>query len=87
MKGIMVLAVMLLAGCANYQSLEQLEAHALVSGDWSKVEQRERIIAKRNQRDANQCPRRLTRYCNLDFSRERCACVNRDQLRSLLNAY
>ena len=87
MKGILVLAMLLLTGCANYQSLEQLETHALVSGDWSKVEKRERIIAKRTQREATQCPRRLTKYCNLDFSSERCSCVDRDQLKALLNAY
>ena len=48
-KGIMILALLFAAGCSAYVPLEQLEAEALVTGDWSKVEQRERTIARLEQ--------------------------------------
>ena len=50
MKGMALLVLVLLGGCGTYTSLEQLEATAMLTGDWSEVEKRERIIARRNLR-------------------------------------
>ena len=48
MKGLMLLTLMMLTGCASLTPLEQLESEAMVSGDWSKVDRRERSIEMRN---------------------------------------
>ena len=45
-----ILAVLLLAGCAPIKSLEELKDEASVSGDWSEVERRERILKRRAER-------------------------------------
>lgn len=87
MKGIVVLTLILLAGCTSYQSLEQLETHALVSGDWSAVEERERIIAKREMRNDVQCEPGLTAICGLGIRRDRCTCVDRTTMRLLFSDY
>ncbi|MCH7538407.1 MAG: hypothetical protein IID57_11200, partial [Proteobacteria bacterium] len=44
--GILVLLLML-GGCAVVPTLEDLEDQALLTGDWSQVENRERTIARR----------------------------------------
>ena len=45
MKNIaVVLATCLLWACSSYSSLEELVAEAEQTGDWSKVEERERIL-------------------------------------------
>ena len=50
MRGIIVAALLILGGCSGYQTLEQLEDEALVSGDWSAVEKREELIAREIQK-------------------------------------
>ncbi len=50
MKCMGVLLLSFLIGCAPVATLEELEAQAYVSGDWSEVEKRERIIARREAR-------------------------------------
>ena len=82
-KGIIVLALILLTGCAGYTSLEQLEAQALVSGDWSAVERRERINARRNWYSNLRCPSGTIGYCELYLSANRCGCVDSRVIRSL----
>jgi hypothetical protein len=56
MKGIVILAFCVLAGCATGPTLEQLEADALMTGDWSLVEKREQQLRRRQMRAAYQCP-------------------------------
>ena len=87
MKGIIVAALLVLGGCSGYQTLEQLEEQALVSGDWSAVEKREELIARQAQRNGPECPRGFTAYCESGAFEQRCSCVNRNQLRSTLIAY
>ena len=45
-----VTMVVVLGGCGSYSTLEELEQEAMLTGDWSRVEQRERILAKRAMR-------------------------------------
>ena len=84
MKGIVLIGLLLLAGCSSMVSLEQLEAEALVSGDWSKVEQRQRIIERRNLRSSLACPPGKIGYCEVVARNERCKCVDNEVIRSLL---
>ena len=83
MKGIIILSLVLLAGCGTYTPLEQLEANALVSGDWSAVEQRERITARRNSGSGMQCPSDMIDFCVSAASGTRCQCVQPRVLKSL----
>lgn len=84
MKGITILLLVLLAGCASYTPLEQLEADALVSGDWSLVEKRERMIAWQKARQGGQCPDRAVNYCVVSFGEKKCECVSSTSFRSAL---
>ena len=83
-KGIMILALLFAAGCSAHVSLEQLEAEALISGDWSKVERRQRMIARRNLRSGISCPAGTIGYCELDVGEPRCSCVDNEVIRSFL---
>ncbi len=75
MKSIIILALCLLAGCTVGPTLEQLEAEALISGDWSAVERREAAIAKRRARNGPVCQAGLVAVCERYSSYERCSCV------------
>jgi len=75
-KGIItVLALIALAGCAGFVPMEELESRAFVTGDWSLVEQRERLIERRKLRSYMQCPPGYIGYCQEDFGRKGCSCV------------
>ena len=83
MKHIVILGLFLLAGCGSYPTLESLKAEALVSGDWSAVEQRERNIEKRRQRQGPTCPDDYIAFCKSGFSAERCVCARRQAFYSM----
>ena len=86
MKGIVVLALILLAGCAGVTPLEQLEAEALISGDWTAVERRERTIARRDSRKTH-CPPGTVGYCEVDFGTNACTCIKSGAMRSFIESY
>ena len=78
MKQLGMLGVLLLmVACAPMKSLEELEAEALQTGDWSLVEEREAIIAKRNARRPLQCPSGQVSVCEKSVGRYRCQCLGR----------
>ena len=78
MKQLVILGVLLLiAACAPMKSLEELEAEALQTGDWSLVEEREALIAKRESRRPLQCPGGAVSLCERSFGQYRCQCVGR----------
>ena len=83
MKGIIILVLVLTAGCAPMVPLEQLETQALLTGDWTAVEKRERIIAVRNRHSRIQCPPGTFAYCVTHIMDERCSCVSSKAIRSL----
>ena len=66
------------------QSLEQLERQAFLTGDWSAVEQRERLIARREARKGVQCPSGQVSYCEKRGALSRCGCVDHEELSSAL---
>ena len=86
MRGIVfVFALCVLAGCSTGPSLEELEAQALVTGDWSRVEQREARIARRKQRSGISCPPGSVGYCQPFMSEMNCSCVSQESVYSLLS--
>ena len=79
-----LLALCFVIGCAPVKSLEQLEAEASVSGDWSAVEKRERILARRAATTGPSCPEGYVSYCERFGGFERCGCVTRTSMREML---
>ncbi len=84
-KVLALLAALLLAGCGSMPSLEQLEDQAFISGDWSAVEKRERLIARRIAIQGPQCPAGLTAYCEKRGVQKRCGCVENAEMREMLS--
>jgi len=84
MKGILILALCLLAGCTVGPTLEQLESQALVTGDWSLVEKREAAIARRNTQPSINCPSGYIAYCETYRVRKPCSCVSQGFVLSLV---
>ena len=78
MKGLIgLVAILSLCACAEQKTLQQLEAEAVQSGDWSAVERREKRLAKlQARRDAN-CKPNQTLVCETLASGTRCYCVSK----------
>ena len=77
-------ACLLTVGCGNYATLEELEEQALITGDWSAVEARERYIAKRKARRAQNCPPGYMAYCESMMSKKKCTCINKEVMVGVL---
>ena len=79
MKVIGLLSLLFLVGCAPMKSMEQLEADAMVTGDWSAVEERERAIARKAERQGVKlnCPTGYVSFCQTYAGLDRCGCVSR----------
>ena len=77
MRGLIALgALLLLGGCAEMQTLEELEMLAAKTGDWSAVEKRER----RRARTAPICPAGYIAICESMGPMKRCGCMTQDDL-------
>jgi len=87
MRVILILAACVFAGCTAQPSLEQLERQALVTGDWSAVESRERSMQWRNLRVGIQCPNGFINYCETLMTTKRCSCVSNRAFNSLAFRY
>ncbi len=86
MKVLVLLGVLILTGCISAPTLEQLETQAFLTGDWSAVEERQRIIAKRAAHRAIQCPAGYVAFCEKRMGKYgRCGCVSNAQARALLS--
>ncbi|MDJ0939442.1 MAG: hypothetical protein QNJ00_06735 [Woeseiaceae bacterium] len=77
-------AALFLFGCAPSQTLEELEAQAAITGDWSAVEKRERIMARRDARRPPSCPAGTMSYCESSIGQLRCACVDKSTMRAAI---
>ncbi len=75
MKLILISVLLILAGCASGPTFEELQAEALITGDWSEVERREALKERRRQRQGPQCPSGYFSYCTQQLSLMRCTCV------------
>lgn len=82
-SAIIFIVIGLLAGCAAGPTLEELEARALVTGDWSLVEKREAQLARRN-RPTIHCPSGKVSYCESYVGQSRCGCISDDLSRVML---
>jgi hypothetical protein len=85
MKGIIILALVLMAGCGTFTPLEQLEEAALLTGDWSAVEQRERIMARSQFWAGPQCQGEQIHFCHTSGASTNCECVEPRVARSFVD--
>jgi len=70
-----VIILCLLAGCATKPTLDELEAEASITGDWSAVEKRERMNRRMGVQDERQCESGFMLMCNKRSAKEECSCV------------
>ena len=84
-----VAVLVLLAGCGTVTPLEELERQALITGDWSAVEARERMNERRRMRSGNNsCPGGFVAYCEGYGGQMECTCMTSQSVqRSLALGY
>ncbi len=88
MKGLGILVlVLMLGGCAAAPTLEELEDQAVLTGDWSQVEKRERTIARRNAEEPLDCAGGYVSYCVTRIAKTRCSCVSRSAMRDAFRQF
>lgn len=75
MKMLSILLISALVGCAGQQTLEELEYEALTSGDWTEVEKREQLLARKSKREGVDCPEGLTNICFEQGMKISCECL------------
>lgn len=84
--GILVLLLML-GGCAVVPTLEELEDQALLTGDWSQVEKRERTIARRQAGEPLDCAAGYVSYCETRIANTQCRCVSYTVMRDMFRRF
>ena len=75
-----LICLLALTGCGTYVPMEELRAQALQSGDWSAVEKREAVLAKRDIRRGTACPKGSMVMCQSRIGDEKCHCVDRNAM-------
>ena len=85
MRATVLVGLLLLGGCAAQVPIAELEQQAMLTGDWSAVEKRERQIARRAERNATGCGRGMVSYCVDSGGRDRCSCITGQNLRSMFS--
>ena len=65
--------------------MEQLENEAMLTGDWSAVEEREKAIARKAERDGVKlnCPVGYITFCQSYTGQDRCGCVSRRSMQDV----
>ena len=74
MKHISLLVLVILVGCASRPTSDELEVEAAKTGEWSAVEDRERMNDKMRALPDLKCPEHLMLVCVKDGAYEECAC-------------
>lgn len=77
MRSVVLLTVFVIAGCSSSPTLHELEEHALHSGDWSAVEERENALARRNGSQEEKCPSGYSKVCREFGMKSECRCIIR----------
>ena len=81
------LIALALVGCAPYKTLDELEDEAMLTGDYSALEARERSLARRAAERGSICGADQVSVCRDRVGRKACGCVARDELRTALGAF
>lgn len=84
MKILSVLILVVMAGCTVSPTTEELENQALLTGDWSQVEKRERSLARRQARQGPRCPSGSIAVCEGRIHGQVCRCLAREAMSVIL---
>ena len=88
MKTIAVLLLgFFVVGCAPYPTYEQLEDEAMLTGNWSKVERRERAMLRTGMRTQTQCDIGFIAMCQNEIGDVPCTCVSHEVLGGALASW
>lgn len=63
MKFLSLISICMLAACVNRPTIDELEHEALLTGDWTKVEQRERLVIRAATDEGQRCPEGFVLAC------------------------
>lgn len=74
MKYMSLLVLIVLVGCASRPTLDELEVEAARTGDWSAVENRERMNERMRVTQDLKCPADLMLNCKKNGAHEDCVC-------------
>lgn len=74
---ISIFVLSILGACAPATPLEELEQQALVTGDWSAVELREKVRRTQMGEDLPKCPQDELRVCIDEGAVEHCMCYRK----------
>ena len=77
--------LLFLVGCAPIKSMQQLENEAMLTGDWTAVENRERAMARKAEREGVKlkCPIGYVAFCQAFTARDECSCVSRSGMEDI----
>ena len=82
MKFVAIMALCLLVGCSARPTVDELEAEALVTGDWSAVEKRQRMNKRMSVVQSDSvCRGDKVAICETKSEQEFCDCVSPHDLR------
>ncbi len=82
-----LILILMLGGCAAVPTLEELEDQALLTGDWSQVEKRERTIARRQAAEPLDCAEGYMSYCETRIVNTQCRCVSYTVMRDMFRRF
>lgn len=74
---ISIFVLSILGACAPATPIEELEQQALVTGDWSAVELRERVMREQEDGDLPKCLENELRVCVDEGVIEHCTCYRK----------
>lgn len=84
MRVLVLMGALFLGGCGSFATMEELEQQAALTGDWSAVEQRERIIARREAKKGPTCGQGQVAYCQSYVGTMNCRCISTGAMRDVL---
>lgn len=70
-----ILLLVFLVACSNQPTLGELEAEALQTGDWTAVEEREKLLRRTGRLSDSDCPGGTVQMCVDDMGKETCRCL------------
>jgi len=76
MKFASLVLLIILVGCASRTTTEDLKDEALTTGDWSAVEDRERMNKEMRVAPKPKCPEHLMLICIKNGEYEDCSCLS-----------
>ena len=75
MRGILLILLVMLAGCSGQPTYDELVDEALRTGDWDAVESREQLAQRKSRTNGQQCPDGALSVCRESGLSEDCDCV------------